>query len=336
MRHATLMAPLAFAFALSAGCSLYFGDGRGDDDNVILDAPDFGDAPDQDGGDPPDAPPPGDGGMAFPRPTAPMHANVKMNGAWVDVGLADWSCMGTPTSDQPSTGSIQLSGRVVDFQTTNGVGGASIVAYAPSTSQMVGSGTSSNGGATRGTYSMTLGMLPSTSRRYTFALTAQGYPGTYLLEQYIPPAATAMRDLTAFSDPTMNSLAAIVGVPRNLANAMAVGDIVDCQGRAVSNAVVIASRTRQTVDLIGGARTFYWSAGSPSVPQRNDQRPFSNSDGRFLIIDVPPISAGYAVQVLGFRTDAELQANTIRLVSQVWAPAVGNSISVAPYEPRRQ
>jgi hypothetical protein len=265
-----------------------------------------------------------------------MHANVKMNGAWVDVGLADWSCMGTPTSDLPSTGSIQLSGRVTDFQTMNGVGAAGIAAYAPSTSQMVGSGMSSTQGATRGNYAMTVGMLPATSRRYTFVVTAQGYPGTYLLEQYIAPAATATRDLTAFSGPTMNSLAAIAGVPRNLANAMAIGDIVDCQGRAVSNAVVIASRTRQQVDLIGGARTFYWSAGTPSVPQRNDQQPFSSSDGRFLIIDVPPISAGFAVQVLGYRTDAELQANTIRLVSQVWAPAVGNSISMAPYEPRRQ
>lgn len=333
MRHATLMAPLV----LLAGCSLYFGDGRGDDDDtVILDAPSFiDDAPNIDGGVFPDAPV-GDGGMSFPRPTAPMHANVKMNGTWVDVGLADWSCMGTPTSDQPSTGSIQLSGRVTDFQTTNGVPAASITAYAPSTSQLVGSGMSSSSGATRGTYSMTVGMLPSTSRRYTFIVAAQGYPGTYLLEQYIAPAATAMRELTAFSDPTMNSLAAVVGVPRNSANAMAIGDIVDCQGRAVSNAVVIASRTRQQVDLIGGARTFYWSAGTPSVPQRNDQQPFSSSDGRFLIIDVPPISAGFAVQVLGFRTDAELQTNTIRLVSQVWSPAVGNAISMAPYEPRRQ
>jgi hypothetical protein len=331
MRHATLMAPLA----LLAGCSLYFGEGRGDDDDTVLDAPFIDDAPDIDGGFFPDASPL-DASMTFPRPMAPMHAHVKVNGMWIDQGLADWSCMGTPTSDQASTGSIQLSGRVADFQTTNGVPSANIVAYAPSTSQMVGSGMSSASGANRGSYSMTVGMLPSTSRRYTFAVTATGYPGTYLLEQYIPPAATAMRDLTAFSESTMNSLAAIVGVPRNLANAMAVGDIVDCQGRAVSNAVVIASRTRQTADIIGGARTFYWSAGTPSVPQRNDQRPFSNTDGRFLIIDVPPISAGFAVQVLGFRTDAELQANTIRLVSQVWAPAVGNSISFAPYEPRRQ
>jgi hypothetical protein len=330
MRNATLMAPLV----LLAGCNLYFGDGRGDDDNITTDAPNFGDAPDIDGGFP-DASPV-DASMGFPRPTAPMHAHVKMNGAWVDVGLADWSCMGTPTSDQPSTGSIQLSGRVVDFQTTNGVPAVSIVAYAPSTSQMVGSGMSSSGGATRGNYTMTVGMLPATSRRYTFVLTAQGYPGTYLLEQYIAPAATAMRDLTAFSDATMSSLTAVVGITRNPANAMALGDIVDCQGRAVSNAVVVASRVRQQVDLVPGARTFYFSAASTSLPVRNDQQPFSAADGRFVIIDVPPISAGFAVQVLGFRTDAELQANTIRLVSQVWSPAVGNSISMSPYEPRRQ
>lgn len=330
MRHAMRMAPLV----LLAGCNLYFGDGRGDDDGVDIDGSGLPDASIVDG--PPIDAPMDAPAMSFPRPTAPMHANVKVNGMWVDQGLADWSCMGTPTSDQPSTGPMTLSGRVVDFQTTNGVPAANIVAYAPSTSQMVGTGMSSNAGATRGNYTMTLQQLPSTSRRFTFAITAQGYPGTYLLEQYISPAASAMRDLTAFSDPTMNSLTAVVGITRNPATTMALGDIVDCQGRAVSNAVVIASRTRTQIDLIGGARTFYFSASSTSLPVRNDQQPFSAPDGRFLVIDVPQISAGFSVQVLGFRTQAELDANTIRLVSQVWAPAVNNSISMAPYEPRRQ
>jgi len=116
---------------------------------------------------------------------------------------------------------------------------------------------------------------------------------------------------------------------------MALGDIVDCQGRAVSNAVVIASRNRSQIDLIAGARTLYFSASTTSLPVRNDQVPFSNLDGKFMIIDVPPIAAGFSVQVLGFRTQAELDANTIRLVSQVWSPANGGSVSIAPYEPRR-
>lgn len=331
MRLATPM----LALAVLSGCHLYFGEGRGDDDDIgdappwipdawIIDAPTPIDGPDI------------DGGTMFPRPTAPMRAHVRMNGAWIDQGLADWSCMGTPTSDQPSTGAMQLSGRVVDPMTSAGVPAATIIAYAPSTSQMVGSGMSSSAGASRGSYTMSLAMLPSTSRRFTFSITATGYPGTYLLEQYIPPAQTATRDLTALSDAQLNSMAAIAGVPRNLANAMALGDIVDCQGRAVSNAVVIASRARSTTDLIGGARTFYFSASSTSIPVRNDQMPFSNVDGKFMIIDVPPITQGFAVQVLGFRTQAELDANTIRLVSQVWAPANGNRVSIAPYEPRRQ
>ncbi|HUQ08290.1 MAG TPA: hypothetical protein VM261_37615 [Kofleriaceae bacterium] len=326
------------ALVMLSGCHLYFGDGRddgggGDDD--IVDAPWWVtdgsiDAPWIDGG------PPMDGGMAVPRPTAVMRANSIVNGAWVDQGLADWSCMGTPTSDQASTGAIQLSGRVLDYPTTNGVGGAAILAYAPSTSAQVGSGMTATNGASRGSFTMTLGMLPSTSRRYTFAITGQNFPGTYLLEQYIAPGATATRDLQAVSAPTLNSLAQYVGLVRNPANAIALGDITDCQGRAVSNAVVIASRTRSQTDIIGGARTFYFSGNSSNVPVTNQQSPFSNLDGKFMILDVPPITAGYAVQVLGFRTQAELDAQTLRLVAQVWSPANGGTVSIAPYQPRRQ
>mgnify|MGYP002377261524 CR=1 FL=1 len=339
MRHAGLATRSLALAALSAmtGCHLYFGDGRGDendggdwvpDADVLdgwppVDAPPFIDAPDV------------DGGMPFPRPTAPMRAHALVNGAWVDQGLADWSCVNTPTSDLPSTGPIQLSGRVTDFPGTTGVPAASIIAYAPSTSAVVGNTTSSSAGATRGSYTMTLGMLPSTSRRYTFAITAQNFPGTYLLEQYIAPAATAMRDLPSVSTATLNALTAYVGLARNPANAMALGTIYDCQGRSVSNAVVIASRSRSTTDLVAGARSFYYTASATSVPARSDQVPFSNVDGKFMVIDVPPISAGFSVQVLGFRTQAELDANTIRLVSQVWAPANGGTVSIAPYEPRR-
>ncbi|MBZ0238846.1 MAG: hypothetical protein K8M05_41430 [Deltaproteobacteria bacterium] len=336
MRHARLATrSLVLALAALSGCHLYFGDGRGDEPDGggwLPDAP-----PDLDAGWPPvDAPTDIDAGMAFPRPTAPMRAHALVNGAWVDQGLADWSCMNTPTSDLPSTGPIQLSGRVTDYPYTMGVAAANIVAYAPSTSAVVGNGVStSSAGASRGSYTMSLAMLPSTSRRYTFAITAQNYPGTYLLEQYIAPAQTATRDLPVASVATLDALAAYVGLARNPANAMALGTIHDCQGRTVSNAVVIASRSRSTTDLVGGARSFYYSASTPSVPARNDQVPFSNVDGRFMVIDVPPISAGFSVQVLGFRTQAELDANTIRLVSQVWAPAIGGTVSIAPYEPRR-
>jgi hypothetical protein len=332
------LAPPLLALVALSGCHLYFGEGRqdGGDDDDIVDAPWWMNDASIDAPFPPVDAPPMDGGMAVPRPTAVMRANAIVNGAWVDQGVADWSCMGTPTSDLPSTGAIQLSGRVLDYPTTDGVPGAAILAYAPSTSAQVGSGMTATNGASRGSFTMTLGQLPSTSRRYTFAITGQNFPGTYLLEQYIPPGATATRDLLAFSAPTLNSLAQRVGLVRNPANAMAMGEITDCQGRPVSNAVVIASRTRSQTDLIGQARTFYFSGTSSNVPVPNQQAPFSNVDGKFVIFDVPPIAAGYAVQVLGFRTQTELDQQTLRLVSQVWAPANGGTISFAPFQPRRQ
>ncbi len=325
------LAPAALlALATTTGCHLYFGDGRDDTDAgtwvpdawLPIDAPWI------------DAPGP-DASTSFPRPTAPTRANVNTAGAWIDQGLADWSCLGTPTADLPSTGSITLSGRTADWQTGSGLGGAAIVAYAPSTSATVGTGMSASAGATIGAYTMTLGMLPASSRRYTFVVRAQDHPGTYLLDQYVPPGATATRELRAFSTSSMGSLSASVGSFYNAANATVVGDIVDCQGRAVSNAVAVASRVRSQLDPIGGASSFYFSAGPTSVPVPITTRPVSNLDGKFMILDVPPISQGFAIQILGYRTQAEVDSGNLRLLGQVWAPAIGGTASLVTVEPRR-
>ncbi len=312
----------------AAGCNLYFGDGDDEDAGTAVDG---------------DVVPPidagvvdgGDGGASFPRPTAPTRASSRVNGVWVDQGAADWSCLNTPSSDQPSTGTIQLGGRVIDFQSGAGVGAAAIVAYSPSTSTGVGMATSSSGAASRGDYAMALQMLPSTSTRYTFVTSAQGYTGTYLLDQYVPPAATASRDLVTISDATMTSLPAFIGLTRTPNSALVIGDIVDCQGRAVSNAVALATRTRSQLDQVAGALSFYFSAGATSLPVRANQAAVSNLDGRFMILDVPPIASGFAVQILGYRTQAELSAGTLTQLAQLWSPAQPGTAVTAVWPPRR-
>jgi hypothetical protein len=323
------VARLALLSLCTTGCNLYFGDG--DDDGVTPDAWVI----DVDGGFVDvDAPPP-DGGTGFILPTATTRANTFANGAWQEVGPADWSCLGMASTDQPSTGPIQLGGRVVDVVNNGGVGAAAITAYAPSTSGVVGTGTSSNGTSSRGEYLMTVQMLPSTSTRYTFVLSARDYAGTYVLDQYIAPAASANRDLPMVATATMSNFPAMVGLTRIAGTAFAIGDIVDCQGRAVSNAVAIASRSRNQLDLIPGAAAYYFSAGSTSVPVRGTVSPTSNRDGRFMLANVPSIQAGFSIQILGFRTSEELGGGTLALLGQLWAPAQPDAAVIATVEPRR-
>ncbi|HTM21702.1 MAG TPA: hypothetical protein VL172_14370, partial [Kofleriaceae bacterium] len=56
-------------------------------------------------------------------PSHPCHdsaiteAYSEVDGVWQDQGPADWSCLGTPTDDTPSTTAITLTGLIDDFQT---------------------------------------------------------------------------------------------------------------------------------------------------------------------------------------------------------------------------
>lgn len=293
-------------------------------DALVIDAPAI-DAPAI------DAPPGSNGG--FVTPTAVTKANVEIGGAWTEVGDADWSCLGTPSPDQPSTGTIALSGRIGDFQTGNGVGAATITGWSTSPAMTVGTTISSSSAATRGDYAMTLGMLPSGTTRYGFTITATSYTSTVVLRRYYAPGPPATDDLDAISDATATAIPAFVGVTRDSSAALYFGRMRDCQGRTVSNAVAAISLTATTYDNAGG-ETFYFSAGSPSLPVRHNVAPTMNDDGMFVVLNVPPGATLHA-QVWGFRTLAELNANTLTLLGEVHAPSTTGQSVLMELEPRR-
>lgn len=271
----------------------------------------------------------------FVTPTAVTKANSKQGGVWTELGDADWTCLGTPTADQPATTAIALTGRVTDFQTGAGVGAASVTAFAmltPATS--LGAATSSNLAANRGDFTMTAAPLPAGVRRYGFRIDATGYLRSYDLGRYLASGAAQSIVLAALSESTANALPAFVGVTRDPTRGMTVGRMVDCQGRAVSNAVAAISTTAGTATLPAGAETFYFSAGSTSLPVRHTQAATMNKDGLFAVLDVVPVAPAY-VQVWGFRTAAELTSGTLTLLAEAPVVAEANAASAIDLAPRR-
>ena len=108
-------------------------------------------------------------------PTAVTKANRKQGGVWTELGDADWTCLGTPTADQPATTAIALTGRVTDYQTGNGVGAAPVTAFpmlTPATS--LGAATTSNLAATRGEFTMTAAPLTGGGSTVTVAVISTG------------------------------------------------------------------------------------------------------------------------------------------------------------------
>lgn len=273
----------------------------------------------------------------FPMPTAVTKANTFTAGAWTEVGDADWSCLGTPSSDQASTQDLMLSGTVRDFQNNGGVASASITAFAGS---MFGGNlgmATAGAGATRGQYSMTLQRLPAGVTRYGFKLEAASYLRTYVLGQYLAPAmANQTRDLAMVSNGTVTAVAAFVGETYDNTTATTIGTFRDCQGRAVSNAVATVSSSAGMVRHLANANTFYFSAQASSLPVRHNVAPVMNKDGLFVVIDLQPRATPAYVQIWGFRTAAELTAGTMTLLAELPAPMEASSLSSVTLQARRQ
>jgi len=273
----------------------------------------------------------------FPIPTAITKANSDSSGVWMEIGDADWTCLNTPSPDQPSTQNIALSGKINDFQTGSGVGDATVTAF-PGIQLTANSGMATSDGAanTRGDYSMTLTQLPSGETRYGFKMEATGYVRTYLLNQYFDPNnATQTRSIDAVSESTATALPAFIGVNRDPAKGVLAGAFRDCAGNEVSNAVATVSSTQGTVTHLPGAQTFYFSAGSTSLPVRHNVSPTMNKDGLFVILDLEPQAAPAYVQVWGFRSQEELTAGTLTLLSELASPVEANAVITGSFEPLR-
>jgi hypothetical protein len=180
---------------------------------------------------------------------------------------------------------------------------------------------------------MSLAMLPATARRYNFSLVAQGYLPTRVLAHYYAPGAAATDDLTMISEPTAQALPAFIGIARDPSSALVWGSLRDCQGRAVSNAAVGVSFVPSTFQNAGG-ETFYFSAGSTSLPVRHTVEPVMNNDGLFIVLNAIP-TASVFVQVWGFRTNAELSTNSATLLAEMQTALPTGEAVLLALEPRR-
>lgn len=278
------------------------------------------------------------GNPGFPVPTAITKANHEAAGVWTEVGDADWSCLNTPSTDQASHQMITLSGKIRDFQTDNGVGNATITAFGGYmlSGPFLGTATSDATAANKGDYSINLTALTAPEKRYGFKIEAPQYLRTYLLNQYFnPDTAAQTQDIAAVSIGTANAVIAFVGESFDSSTGTLAGAFRDCQNREVSNAVATVSSTSGTVTHLPNADTFYFSAQSSSLPVRHNVSPTMNQDGLFVVIDLPPQAAPAYIQIWGFRTQAELTAGTLTLLSELPSPVEANAIITGSFVPKR-
>jgi hypothetical protein len=282
------------------------------------------------GGDTPDAGPdlPNPG---FVTPSEPTVAWSRQDGVWVEQGPADWSCLNTPSDDVATSDAVVVNGRIRDFQNSgDAVPNATISAFDgveldnPFTT-VTGDGT--------GEFTLT---IPAGTTRFGYKMSASGWLDTFLLNQYYESdPATQNHTINAVSELTANALPAFIGVTRTPGLGVVAGAIRDCQDREVSGAIATMSNVSGSADHIDGAETYYFSAGSSSLPVRHSQALTTNKDGLFVIIELPVVSGTAYLQVWGFTPDQNPATDELTLLAEVPSPVLGDTVITASIEPLR-
>jgi hypothetical protein len=170
-------------------------------------------------------------------------------------------------------------------------------------------------------------------------LSGDGVMDTFRLEQLLAPdVADQTLNTESISELTANALPAFIGITRTDGLGVVVGVISDCQGYAVAGAIgTVSSVQGEPVHLDEHEQfgTYYFSAASTSLPVRNGQRRTTNTDGRFVVIELPEQDANAWIQVWGFITEDDLANGELQLVAELPTPVLADAVVILDMEPLR-
>jgi len=275
----------------------------------------------------PDAGAPDAANAGFIRPTEITLANERVDGIWRTLGTANWSCLDLPSDEQPSTVSIALTGTTRDYQTDDVVATVAVAAF--DSNDTAGTAPLAQATSDRdGLYAMT---LPPGVTRLLFRSTdpepTQRFVDSYLLDHRPDPMA-AMQSLDLHSVSWLSMDWFPFPLP------VLTGSIIDCDGYPVEHAIATFSTASGEPFHLPGAQTYYFSAGSTSLPVRHSQQPDTNHDGLFLVTEAPATPAVY-VQVWGFVDGQDPETDDLMLLAELPSPLPAETVIQAPLEPRR-
>ncbi|MEO6774726.1 MAG: hypothetical protein ABI467_17255 [Kofleriaceae bacterium] len=260
--------------------------------------------------------------VGFNLPTATLKANASD----AEVGDVDLtSCL----ADAPTTVAHTLATTVKDFQNQTAVPQATVTGFPGIMTDAVFDTQMSDGNGL-----LTIN-IPAGTKRYGFKMTADGQFPTFLLNQYVKPDApadtTEPSSIQSVSNSTAALLPALIGQTRTPGTGVVAGAVRDCQGHEISNFVVTVSSTSMTSTPIPGAQAFYFSL-SPELPVHHTQADSAAANGLFMAIQLPVTATAY-VQAWGFPTAADLASGTMKLISELAVPVVGDTVVTGSFEP---
>ncbi len=266
----------------------------------------------------------------FVTPEDITRAYTGGDGAWTEIGPADWSCLTSASTDLPTSVDVTLSGELTDFQNGTELPMANLTAYGDT--DFNGAGLVSTMSDEDGLYSLT---LPAGQTRVAFKVTLDRALDTYSLNQYFDPDEAAQSaDINSVSILTANALPAFVGVTRTIGLGILAGTLRDCAGNEVGGAIATVSTTPAAPNHLDGANTFYFSAGSTSLPVAHNVALQTQEDGIFVTIELPVSSTAY-LQVWGYIDGQTPGTDELTLLGELPSPVLADSVITADVDPLR-
>lgn len=274
-----------------------------------------------------DAATPTSANPGFEPPTAVTTAFTEEAGVFTEVGPADWSCLNTPSQEQPAASAIEISGQVTDFQTGEDVAEADISVFGD-VKDIGGAGQDAGISAADGTFTV---QMPEGTGRVAFKVMARGALDTYSVNQ----ATDGLVDINSVSQLTANALPAFIGVSRTPGLGVLAGAIRDCNGHEVRGAVATVSNLSGSAEHLDGAATYYFSAdASDSLPVRHRVQGATNKDGLFTVIEVVPTDTAF-LQVWGFTSEQNPATDDMTILAEIPSPIFADSVVISSLEPMR-
>ncbi|MBA3452323.1 MAG: hypothetical protein H0T42_04410 [Deltaproteobacteria bacterium] len=274
--------------------------------------------------------------VGFSKPIAPLKANMETApDTWAEIGPANLACLNTPNADVANTTAVTIDTKVEDFQSGNLVPNTTVTVFAnqdAGTPFPGGPYVSTSSGATVSVE------IPAGTKRFGYKMINPNALDTLLLNQTLNQAMPNMDPqvvgrIQSVSTATGATLPALIGVSRTPGTGILAGAVRDCNGDEISNFIATVSSTPNTATPLEGVDAYYFSS-SVGLPVRHSQQRHSSKDGLFMAIEMNPTTVAY-VQAWGYPTQADLDADQLKLIAQLQTQVIADTVITGSYDPLR-
>ena len=247
----------------------------------------------------------------------------------VEVGPANWDCLGDPDPVEETENDIEVSGQLSEFLNA-ALDEYEISAFASlefDGEPTAGPVECDGDGCDPTEYELT---IPAGVTRVAFRVETNNDLVTFTLGHSFESDATeATVNFNVVGDGTASTLAvAALRRDRTAGLGIVAGDVVDCEGNFVRHAIAALSTTSGELAPVAEAERSFYFGGQLPVGARTE----TQADGRFMIPEITADELVY-VQAWGYISHEDFDNDELTLLSELGIEIPEDALITSPFAP---